>query len=113
VRYTPNHGPGAGWELIFFINNSGYVGEYDFGRQILKRDAKRPAASQDRRGDGPPTARPLAAKPFSRATAKRSEVRDTKTLVDLIEHRKISAFVRNPVYGYLVPDPKELKRCTA
>ncbi|MFH1424721.1 MAG: phosphoenolpyruvate carboxykinase (ATP) [archaeon] len=37
------------------------------------------------------------------------KVEDSKRLIDLIEHRKIKNWVKHPVYGYLIPEPKELE----
>lgn len=37
------------------------------------------------------------------------KVNDSKTLVDLIEHRKIENWIKHPCFGYLIPDPKELE----
>ncbi|RLF33399.1 MAG: hypothetical protein DRM98_02325, partial [Thermoplasmata archaeon] len=34
---------------------------------------------------------------------------DSKRLIDLVEHRKIRNWVKHPVFGYLIPDPKELE----
>ncbi|MEE9490645.1 MAG: hypothetical protein V3V91_09440, partial [Thermoplasmata archaeon] len=36
-------------------------------------------------------------------------VQDSKTLVGLAEHRKIESWIENPIYGYLLPDPRELE----
>ena len=39
-------------------------------------------------------------------------VGDSKALVDLVEHRRISKWLEHPIYGagYLVPDPLELEK---
>ncbi len=36
-------------------------------------------------------------------------VHDSKTLVELVEHRKIENWIVHPAFGYWIPDPKELE----
>ena len=37
------------------------------------------------------------------------KVGDSKKLVDLVEHYRIKSWLKHPIYGYLVPDPRELE----
>jgi len=36
-------------------------------------------------------------------------VADSKRLIDLVEHRKIENWIKHPIFGYLIPDPRELE----
>ncbi|UCG95802.1 MAG: phosphoenolpyruvate carboxykinase (ATP) [archaeon] len=65
--------------LVFFINNSGYVGECDPGGEIVE-------------GRG-----------------EKIRVKDSKRLINLVENRKIRKWIRHPVFSYLIPDPRELE----
>ncbi len=98
--------------LVFFISNSGYVGEYDVDGNLIPR--------LDR--DGRPIARiDAATNQVERNAAgevrylgqgEKITVRDSKTLVDLVEHRRIARWLEHPIYGsgYLIPDPVELEQ---
>jgi hypothetical protein len=80
-------GLGLDGKLVFFITNSGYVGEFDIhGRQVLKLDD----IHYQGRGE-------------------KITVEDSKTLIDLVGHRKIESWIEHPAYGYLIPDPRELE----
>jgi len=102
-------GLGLDGKLVFFIVNSGYVGEYDIhGKQRLLLDE-----------DGQPivrideaTGRPYLdaqGKPVYLGRGEKIRVEDSKRLVDLVEHRKIQNWIVHPVFGYLIPDPLELE----
>ncbi|MFQ6128634.1 MAG: phosphoenolpyruvate carboxykinase (ATP) [Thermoplasmata archaeon] len=99
---------GLNGRLVFFINNSGYVGEYDInGDQIRKLDENgEPIPKRDDRGE---IERDQAGEARYIGQGEKITVRDSKRLVDLVEHRKIENWIRNPIYGYLLPDPKELE----
>jgi len=43
------------------------------------------------------------------AQGEKVKVQDSKKLIDLVEHRKIKNWIEHPVYGYLLPEPKELE----
>ena len=74
-------GLGVDGKLVFFINNCGYLGEHDFlGNPIMN----------EHRGE-------------------KITVSDSYSLVELIEERKIEHWMINPIFGYFVPDPKELE----
>ncbi len=100
---------GLDGNLVFFINNAGFVGEYDIdGNQIKKIDEK---------------GRPIPKKDLETGEILKNElgeiiymgqgegikVTDSKRLIDLVEHRKIESWINHPVFGYLIPDPRELE----
>jgi len=102
-------GLGLDGKLVFFITNSGFVGEFDIhGRQRLKLDEKgNPIPKIDsetglvqKDGKGEIQYQGLGEK---------IKVSDSKKLVDLVEHRKIKRWITHPAFGYLIPDPKELE----
>jgi len=97
-------------KLVFFITNAGYVGEFDLaGNRRLKRDAA---------GQPMPKIDPVSGQPeLDEAGALRAigagekiTVADSKRLLDLIEHRRIRRWLTHPIYGYRVPDPRELEQ---
>ncbi len=102
-------GLGLDGKLVFFITNSGFVGEFDIhGRQKLKLDE-----------DGNPIPKIDSATGLVQKDAKgtiqyqglgeKITVSDSKRLVDLVEHRRIENWIVHPAYGYLIPDPRELE----
>ncbi len=68
---------GMDGNLVFFINNSGYVGKISLEGDMEDRGEK-------------------------------ICVGDSKKLIDLVENRKIESWIKHPVFGYLIPDPREL-----
>lgn len=72
-------GLGPKGRLVFFINNSGYVGECS------------------PKGD------------ISEGRGEKIRVRDSKKMINLVEDRKIENWIRHPVFGYLIPEPSELE----
>lgn len=102
-------GLGLDGKLIFFITNSGYVGEYDInGDQIRKLDEHgNPIPKRD-----PVTGELLRneiGEILYEGQGEKITVQDTKKLVYLVEHRKIKNWISNPIYGYIVPEPRELE----
>jgi len=102
-------GLGLDGKLVFFIVNSGYVGEYDIhGKQRLLLDENgQPIVKIDEA-----TGRPYLdarGKPVYLGRGEKIRVEDSKRLVDLVEHRKIENWIVHPVFGYLIPDPLELE----
>lgn len=102
-------GLGPEGKLVFFIVNSGYVGELDInGRQILRYDEQgRPIPKVDKE-----TGRPLLDGKGAQEYLGQGEkitVQDSKRLLDLIEHRKIQHWLSHPVFTYWIPDPRELE----
>jgi len=102
-------GLGLDGELVFFIANTGYVGEYDLdGRQIRVFDE-----------DGQPVVKIDAAtglpdldaqgQPRYVGQGEKIGVADTKKLVGLVENRRIARWIVHPAFGYLIPDPLELE----
>lgn len=95
--------------LVFFINNAGFVGEYDIGgnqtkkvdengKTIPLRDEETGEILTNEFGDikytGPGT---------------KINVVDSKLLINLVEHKKIKNWIKHPVFGYLIPDPIEME----
>ena len=102
-------GLGLDGRLVFFIINSGFVGEYDInGQQIRLLDEEGnpipkidPATGQPERDD--------VGQIRYLGQGEKITVQDSKKLLDLVEHRKIKSWIVHPVYGYLIPDPLELE----
>jgi hypothetical protein len=99
---------GLDGNLVFFINNAGFVGEYDFeGSQIKKLDEKgKPIPKRN-----PETNEILKnelGEIMYEGQGEGIKVADSKKLIDLIEHNKIKNWIKHPIFGYLIPDPKEL-----
>lgn len=96
-------------KLVFFINNAGFVGEYDFnGNQIkkLNNNGKPEPKINDETGE---ILRDELGKIKYKGQGEGIKVADSKRLIDLIEHRKIENWIKHPVFGYLIPDPNELE----
>jgi hypothetical protein len=100
---------GLDGNLVFFINNAGFVGEYDIdGNQSKKLDEKgKPIPKKDiETGD-------ILKNELGEITyvgqGEGIKVADSKRLIDLVEHRKIESWINHPVFGYLIPDPRELE----
>jgi hypothetical protein len=97
-------------KLVFFINNAGRTGEYDTnGDQIKKLDKNgKPVPKRD-----PETGeieRNEVGEIVYEGVGEGIHVSDSKKLVDLLEHRKIEKWIKHLVFGYLIPDPKELEK---
>ena len=101
-------GLGPDGKLVFFINNAGFVGEYDLhGDQVRKLDENgEPVPMRNDRGE---VERDMAGEVKYVGQGEKITVQDSKTLVDLVEQRKIESWIENPIYGYLLPDPRELE----
>jgi hypothetical protein len=102
-------GLGLDGKLVFFVINSGFVGEYDLaGQQILIRDANgNPVVKMDEATGQPDLDQKGALRYVGQG--EKITVQDSKKLLDLVEHRRIRNWTRNPIFGYLVPDPRELE----
>ncbi|RLF28854.1 MAG: hypothetical protein DRN05_03030 [Thermoplasmata archaeon] len=96
-------------KLVFFINNAGFVGEYDInGNQIKKLDKNgNPIPKKDKK-TGEILRNELGEIKYE-GQGEGIRVCDSKKLIDLVEHRKIKKWIKHPVFGYLIPDPKELE----
>ncbi|MFH1787056.1 MAG: phosphoenolpyruvate carboxykinase (ATP) [archaeon] len=109
LKMYSDMGLGEGGKLVFFIVNAGSVGEFDInGNQVLKEDEhgnKIPVL--DDSGKSKLNDRD---EPMYLGQGEKITVRDSKALVDLIEHRKIKKWIKHQCYGYLLPDPKELEQ---
>jgi hypothetical protein len=102
-------GLGLDGKLVFFINNAGFVGEYDIdgnqikkldenGKPIFKKNQETGEILKNERGE-----------PKLLGKGEGIKVADSKRLIDLVEHRKIENWIKHPVFRYLIPDPKELE----
>ncbi len=99
---------GLDGKLVFFINNAGFVGEYDVhGDQIRKVDEN--GQFIPKRMENGEIEKDLAGEVVYVGQGEKITVQDSKRLVDLVEHRKIGNWIKNPVFGYLLPEPKELE----
>ena len=96
-------------KLVFFINNAGFVGEFDIeGNQKLLLDENGNPIPQidpvtgdvQRNGQG---------NVQYQGQGEKIKVEDSKRLVGLVEQRKIGNWLTHPIYGYLIPDPQELE----
>ena len=95
--------------LVFFINNAGFVGEYNFdGKQIKKMDEKSNPIPKKDSETGEILCNELG-EPKYVGQGEGIKVADSKHLIDLVEHRNIENWIKHPVFGYLIPDPKELE----
>jgi len=97
-------------KLVFFINNAGFVGEYDIegnqmkkldedGKPIPKRNSETDEILKNELGDV-----------MYQGQGEGIKVADSKKLIDLVEHRKIKNWIKHPVFSYLIPNPKELEQ---
>ncbi len=96
-------------ELVFFINNAGRIGEYDLtGNQIKKLDEKgNPIPKINKETNE--IERNEVGEIIYEGIGEGIHVADSKRLIDLVEHREIENWIKHPVFGYLIPDPKELE----
>jgi hypothetical protein len=97
-------------KLVFFINNAGFVGEYDIeGNQIKKLD-KNGKPIPKRNSETGEILKNELGEIIYEGQGEGIKVVDSKKLIDLVEHRKIENWIKHPVFGYLIPDPKELEQ---
>ncbi|KYK34948.1 MAG: hypothetical protein AYK22_04285 [Thermoplasmatales archaeon SG8-52-3] len=97
-------------KLVFFINNAGFVGEYDIeGNQIKRQDEKGKYIPKINSETGEILKNELGDIIYQ-GQGEGIKVADSKKLIDLVEHRKIKNWIKHPVFGYLIPDPKELEQ---
>ena len=102
-------GVGLEGKLVFFITNSGYVGEFDIhGRQVLKLDDQGDSIPKIDKATGL-VKKDAKGNIHYEGRGEKITVQDSKTLIDLVEHRKIESWIEHPAYGYLIPDPRELE----
>ncbi len=100
---------GLDGKLVFFINNAGFVGEYDIdGNQIKKLDENGKPIFKKNQETGEILKNELG-EPKLLGKGEGVKVADSKRLIDLVEHRKIENWIKHPVFRYLIPDPKELE----
>lgn len=108
-RMYEEMGLGLDGKLVFFIVNSGFVGEFDIhgdqklllneqGNPIPKIDVATGEVQRDDQG-----------RVQYQGQGEKIKVGDSKRLLDLVEHRKVQKWIEHPIYGYLIPDPKELE----
>jgi len=70
--------------LVFIILNSGYVGRND-----IKGNTRKDSEGKE--------------------LGEKIKVNDTKRLLELIDNREIDDWIANPLFGYLIPSPKEVE----
>jgi len=100
---------GLDGSLVFFINNAGYVGEYDMkGNQIKQTDESGNPIPKLEEETGEIAKNELGEIQY-RGRGEKVRVDDSKQLIDLIEHRKITQWITHPVFQYLIPHPQELE----
>ena len=109
LKMYEDMGLGLDDNLVFFINNAGFVGEYDIdGNQILKYDENGKKIFKRNQETGEIIKNELG-EPKYLGHGEGIKVADSKRLIDLVEHRKIENWIKHPVFRYLIPDPKELE----
>jgi len=92
-------------KLVFFINNAGLVGEYDFdGKQIKKLDKKGKPIKKRNKETNEILCNELG-EPKYEGHGEGIKVADSKRLIYLVEQRKIKNWIKHPIFGYLIPDP--------
>ncbi len=102
-------GLGHDGKLLFFIYNTGFVGEYDInGDQIRVLDEKGEPIPKIDKATGDFDRNELGEIRYL-GQGEKITVQDSKTVIDLVEHRKIENWIEHPIYGYLIPDPLELE----
>jgi hypothetical protein len=95
--------------LVFFINNAGFVGEYDInGKQIRKCDSEGNPIPKKDKETGEIQRNELGEIKYQ-GHGNNIKVNDSKRLIGLVENRQIKNWITHPVFGYLIPDPKELE----
>jgi hypothetical protein len=100
---------GLDGELVFFINNAGVVGEYDYdGNQIKKLDKNGKIIPKKDKETSEILKNELGDIKYI-GQGEGIKVEDSKRLIDFIEQRKIKNWIKHPVFNYLIPDPKELE----
>ena len=102
-------GLGLDGKLVFFINNAGFVGEYNIeGNQIQKIDQNgKPIPKRNKQNSE--IVRNERGEVVYKGQGEKITVEDSKRLIDLVEHRKIKKWIYHPVFEYLIPSPKELE----
>lgn len=109
LKMYTDMGLGLDGKLVFFINNAGFVGEYDIdGNQIIKLDENGKPIFKINPETGEILKNELG-EPKLLGKGEGIKVADSKRLIDLVEHRKIENWIKHPVFRYLIPDPKELE----
>jgi hypothetical protein len=109
LKMYTDMGLGLDCKLVFFINNAGFVGEYDIdGNQIKKLDEKGKPIFKKNPETGEILKNELG-EPKILGKGEGIKVADSKRLIDLVEHRKIENWIKHPVFRYLMPDPEELE----
>ncbi len=104
-------GLGVDGKLVFFITNSGYMGEHDFMGNPIHDDHDNHNGDNAgrKRGNDHYISDEKENKIPPGNHGEKIRVDDSYRLVGLIEDRKIENWVVNPIFGYFVPDPKELE----
>jgi len=110
LKVYSDMGLGFNGKLVFFVVNTGYVGQYDLdGKVIPKKDEKgEPIPARD-----PETGEILRDKETGEVIyegqGEKITIEDSKKLIHLVENKLVKNWIRHPVFGYLIPDPRELE----
>jgi len=97
-------------ELVFFINNAGFVGEYDIEGNQIKKLGKDGKPIPKRNSETGEILKNELGEIMYEGRGEGIKVADSKKLIYLVEHRKIKNWIKHPIFGYLIPDPKELEQ---
>ncbi len=101
---------GLDGKLVFFINNAGFVGEYDIEGNQIKKSGKDGKPIPKRNSETGEILKNELGEIMYEGRGEGIKVADSKKLIYLVEHRKIDNWIRHPIFGYLIPDPKELEQ---
>lgn len=99
-------------KLVFLVSNAGTIGEHDInGNQIRIKNKNGEYIPKIDTHSGKVMKNELGEIVYQ-GQGEKITVQDTKRLLDLGEHRKISSWIPHPVYGdsILLPDPRELEK---
>jgi hypothetical protein len=96
-------------KMLFFINNAGFIGEYDIdGNQIKKLDEKGNPIPKKNEETGEIQRNELGNIIYL-GEGEGIKVDDSKKLINLVENNKIENWIKHPVFDYLIPNPIELE----
>jgi len=96
-------------KMLFFINNAGFIGEYDLdGKQIKKLDKEGNFIPKKNEETGEILLNEIGEVKYM-GQGEGIKVDDSKRLIDLVELNKIENWIRHPVFDYLIPNPIELE----
>jgi hypothetical protein len=96
-------------KMLFFINNAGFIGEYDInGNQIKKLDEEGNPIPKKDEDTGEIIRNELGDINYL-GQGEKIKVEDSKKLIYLLEKNRIESWIKHPVFNYLIPNPIELE----